>query len=262
VPTRSPALIEFRNVSVMRGERLALQDVSLRIEPGEHVAILGPNGCGKSTFIKTITRECYPLARDGTWLRILGHERWNVFELRSLLGIITNDLVASCTREASGLEIVLSGFFSSVRVMPYHRVESKMVEASMEALRTMEVDHLADREMTEMSSGEVHRVVTARALVHKPRALLLDEPCTSLDLRAQREVRGIFRNLAQSGLGLIVVTHDLADIVPEVERVILLRAGRIEADGRKRETLTAERIGALFGIPVELLERDGHYHLV
>jgi iron complex transport system ATP-binding protein len=262
MPEYSPALIEFRNVSIMRGERFALQDVSLRIELAEHVAILGPNGCGKSTFIKAITRECYPLTRPDTSLCILGHERWNIFELRNLLGIVTNDLVATCMREATAMEIVLSGFFSSVRVMPYHRVDAPMVEASMTALQTMEVDHLAERSMTEMSSGEVHRVVTARALVHRPRALLLDEPCTSLDLRAQREVRRIFRNLAQSGLGLIVVTHDLADIIPEIRRVILLRNGRIAADGGKDEILTADRLGSLFGIPVELLRRDGHYHLV
>jgi len=257
-----PALIAFRNVSIMRGERLGLSDVSLRIEPGEHVAILGPNGCGKSTFIKAITRECYPLARADSSVRILGQERWNVFELRNLLGIVTNDLVASCVRDATAMEIVLSGFFSSVCLMPYHRVSDAMIAAATGALQTMEVDHLVERPMTEMSSGEVHRVVTARALAHRPQALLLDEPCTSLDLRAQREVRRIFRNLAQSGLGLIVVTHDLADIIPEVGRVILLRAGRIEADGAKREILTAERIAALFGIPVELVERDGHYHLL
>lgn len=262
MPEPPAALIEFRNLSIIRGERLALHDVSLRIEPGEHVAILGPNGCGKSTFIKAITRECYPLARPDSSLRILGHQRWNIFELRGLLGIITNDLVASCVRDATAVEIVLSGFFSSVRLMPYHRVQPSMVEAALEALRTMEADHLAERSMTEMSSGEVHRVVTARALAHRPRALLLDEPCTSLDLRAQREVRRIFRNLAQSGLGLILVTHDLADIIPEINRVILLRAGRIEADGSKAEVLTANRLGALFGIPVELIERDGHYHLV
>jgi iron complex transport system ATP-binding protein len=262
MPEHPPALIEFRNVSIMRGERLALQDVSLRIEPAEHVAILGPNGCGKSTFIKAITRECYPLTRPGASLRILGHERWNIFELRNLLGIVTNDLVATCVREATAMEIVLSGFFSSVRVMPYHRVDAPMVEASMQALQTMEVDHLAERSMTEMSSGEVHRVVTARALVHRPRALLLDEPCTSLDLRAQRDVRRIFRSLAESGLGLIVVTHDLADIIPEIRRVILLRDGRVDADGGKDEILTADRLGSLFGIPVELLRRDGHYHLV
>jgi iron complex transport system ATP-binding protein len=257
-----PALIEFRNVSIMRGERLALRGVSLRIESAEHVAILGPNGCGKSTFIKAITRECYPLVRPKASLRILGQDRWNIFELRALLGIITNDLVAACVRESSALEIVLSGFFSSVCLMPYHRVDPSMVEASMDALRTMEVDHLTGRSMTEMSSGEVHRVVTARALVHRPRALLLDEPCTSLDLRAQRDVRRTFRNLAQSGLGLILVTHDLADIIPEIGRVILLRNGRIEADGNKSEVLTAERLGALFGISVELLERDGHFHLL
>jgi len=245
----------------MRGDRHALSGLSLRIEPGEHVAILGPNGCGKSTLIKTVTRECYPLAWPGSSMTILGEERWNVFELRSMLGIVTNDLVAACTRDASALEIVLSGFFSSVRLMPYHPVDPAMVAAAQDALRVMEAEHLAERSMTEMSSGETHRVVIARALVHRPRALLLDEPCTSLDLRAQYELRGIFRNLARSGLGLILVTHDLADVIPEVERVILLRAGRVLADGTKRDLLTEERLGGLFGSPVRLSEDDGYYRL-
>ncbi len=261
MPEGAPALIELKNVSVMRGDRLALSGLSLRIEPGEHVAILGPNGCGKSTFIKTVSRECYPLARPGSSMTILGQERWNVFELRGMLGIVTNDLVAACTRDASALEIVLSGFFSSVRLMPYHPVDEPMVEAALNALRAMEAEHLAERLMTEMSSGETHRVVIARALVHHPRALLLDEPCTSLDLRAQYELRSVFRTLAQSGLGLIMVTHDLNDVIPEIERVILLRAGEVLADGDKREILSQGRLSALFGIPVELSERDGYYRL-
>src|SRR5258708_6831788 len=98
-----PALIEFEHISVMRGVKVALDDISLRIGAGEHVAILGPNGCGKSTLIKTITRECYPLARRGSWLRILGQDRWNIFELRSMLGIVSSDLMATCTRDVSGL---------------------------------------------------------------------------------------------------------------------------------------------------------------
>ena len=101
-------LLELRNVSVMRGDNLALDQVSLRIEQGEHLCILGPNGCGKSTLIKTLTRECYPIVREDSSMRILGSDRWNVFELRSLLGIVSPDLLAACTTDATGLDVVLS----------------------------------------------------------------------------------------------------------------------------------------------------------
>src|SRR5437879_3185205 len=119
-----PPLIEFTRVSIMRGDTLALQDVSLRIGVGEHVAILGPNGCGKSTLIKTITRECYPLVAGGSSIRILGEERWNVAELRTLLGIVSSDLMMTCTRSVSGRDIVLSGFFSSIGIWPHQEVTS------------------------------------------------------------------------------------------------------------------------------------------
>src|SRR5712692_8237871 len=116
------ALIEFDNISLMRGATLALDRISLRIGVGEHVAILGPNGCGKSTLIKTITRECYPLLREGSSVRILGEERWDVSELRTLLGIVSSDLMTTCTRSVSGREIVLSGFFSSIGIWPHQEV--------------------------------------------------------------------------------------------------------------------------------------------
>src|SRR6516225_7887522 len=112
------ALIEFERISVMRGATVALDDVSLTIGAGEHIAILGPNGCGKSTLIKTITRECYPLARAGSSVEILGESLWNVVDLRKMLGIVSNDLMAQCTREITGYEIVLSGFFSSIGIWP------------------------------------------------------------------------------------------------------------------------------------------------
>src|SRR5690349_11428024 len=115
-----PALIEFTHVSVQRGRTLALDDISLKIGAGEHVAIIGPNGCGKSTFIKVITRECYPLYRAGSSLTILGQEAWNIFELRSLLGIVSSDLMAVCTRDLTGRDMVLSGFFSSIGIWPNH----------------------------------------------------------------------------------------------------------------------------------------------
>ncbi len=260
-PNESPALLCFQHVSVMRGSKRVLHDVTLAIGAGEHVAILGPNGCGKSTLIKTITRECYPLVEPESSLTILGRDTWNVFELRPLLGIVSNELVWRCTRRITGHEVVLSGFFSSIGLQPYHDVTAAMMEKTHQVLELLEAEHLADREMTEMSSGEAHRLLIGRALVHDPVALLLDEPSNSLDLRAALELRNILRALAQAGTGVLMVTHHLPDILPEIDRVILLREGRVFADGAKSEILTTERLTQLFGLPVELARRDGYYHL-
>ena len=255
------ALLDFRHISVMRGDKTALNDITLSIAAGEHVAILGPNGSGKSTLIKTITRECYPLVLAGSSLTILGRTSWNVFELRSLLGIVSNDLMSASTRDITGLDAVLSGFFSSIGIQPYHHVSPEMLEKAHAVLDLLEVPHLAEREMTALSSGEARRILIARALVHDPLALLLDEPSNSLDLRSALELRTILRKLAKAGTGILLVTHHLADLIPEIDRAILLRDGRIFADGGKQLVLTTERLTDLFGLPVELMERDGHYHL-
>src|SRR4051794_17981316 len=164
------ALLELNRVTVMRGERAALYDVSLRIEAGEHVCILGPNGCGKSTLIKTITRECYPLAQERSAISILGKERWDIFELRSRLGIVSPDLLTSCTTDATGRDVVLSGFFSSTRIFPHHAPSAELLKKTDAALARLGVFHLADRAVARMSSGEAKRTLIARALVHDPQA--------------------------------------------------------------------------------------------
>ncbi|MCL4401274.1 MAG: ATP-binding cassette domain-containing protein [Acidobacteria bacterium] len=253
------ALIEFSNVTVARDSKNVLEGITLSIHEGEQVAILGPNGSGKSSLIKTITRECYP--RRGSSLKIFGQEIWNLFELRALLGIVSNDLTQTCTRDFSAREVVLSGFFGSIGLWPYYHVTPEMECKAEEVLDLLEIGHLATRSVDEMSSGEARRVVIARALVHDPRALVLDEPTTSLDFRAKRELLAAFRKLAQSGIGIVMVTHSLTDIIPEINRVILLKSGRIVADGPKAAVLTPAALSALFGTPVEIVERRGYYHL-
>jgi iron complex transport system ATP-binding protein len=252
--------LDLNRVTVMRGERAALDDVSLRIEAGEHVCILGPNGCGKSTLIKTITRECYPLARENSSMAILGKERWDVFELRNLLGIVSPDLLAACTTDATGRDVVLSGFFSSTRIFPHHRPDPEHLRRSEEALARLGISHLAERCVMYMSSGEAKRTLIARALVHEPRTLLFDEPSNALDIAAQFQLRETMRELAQSGLAILLVTHHVSEIIPEMERVIMLRAGRVMADGAKETVLTEENLRALFSVPVRLQRQDGYFH--
>jgi iron complex transport system ATP-binding protein len=254
-------LLSLNHITVMRGERPALNDITLQIGSGEHVCILGPNGCGKSTLIKTITRECYPLATEGSSISILGKERWNIFELRSLLGIVSPDLLAACTTDSTGRDVVLSGFFSSTRIFPHHEPNPDLLARSNAALERLGISHLADRSVAHMSSGEAKRTLIARALVHEPQTLLFDEPSNALDIAAQMQLRDTMRTLAQSGLGILLVTHHVAEIIPEIERVVLLRDGKIVADGPKEKMLTAAHLSNLFNTRVQIGHHDGYYHL-
>jgi iron complex transport system ATP-binding protein len=256
-------LIELENVTVQRGPRVALDGVTLAIGQGEHVAILGPNGSGKSTLIKLISRDLYPRLKPEPWsLRILGRDTWNLFDLRHQLGLVSNDWMQMCTRDYSGFEIVLSGFFGSVGIWPYHTVTPAMEATAREVMETLEIAHLSDRATDHMSSGEARRFLIARALVHGPQALILDEPTTSLDLRATHELRETLSRLARRGIGIIMVTHHLPDIIPEMERVVLIRQGRISRDGAKRDVLEAGALSELFGVTVDVLERGGFYHVL
>jgi iron complex transport system ATP-binding protein len=256
-----PPLLDLRNVTVMRGERPALTDFTLRIEQGEHACILGPNGCGKSTLIKTITRECYPLALEGSSMAILGKQRWDVSELRSHLGIVSPDLLVSCTTEATGRDVVLSGFFSSTRIFPHHEPGPALIGRATATMARLGLSHLADRPVAEMSSGEAKRMLVARALVHDPGTLLFDEPSNALDIGAQFQLRETMRELARSGLGVLLVTHHVSEIVPEIERVILLREGRVVADGPKDAVLTEAGLRSLFGVELRLSRDGGYFHV-
>lgn len=257
----NPALIELRRVSVMRGPRIVLHDVDLVISPREHVAILGPNGSGKSTLIKTITRELYPLARPETVMKVLGQERWDVTGLRAMLGIVSNDLGPMGARRITGRDAILGSFFSSVGLWPHHEVTDEMRAKGDAVMALLEIEHLAARHLHEISSGELRRFLIGRALVHEPRALLLDEPSNSLDIFAHRELQLIMRKLAQSGITLLLITHHLPDVIPEIERVIFMKDGRLVEDGPKRKLLTARALGGLFECPVKVSREGGYYHM-
>jgi iron complex transport system ATP-binding protein len=260
IGTAASALLDLHNVTVMRGDRTALDDVTLRIAPGERVCILGPNGCGKSTLIKTITRECYPVVRPDSWMTLFGAERWDVFALRKRFGIVSPDLLQACTTDATGLDVVLSAFFSSTQVFPHHRVDPTHRARAAAVMRNTGIAHLADRTLRTMSSGEAKRTLLARAIVHDPETLLFDEPTNALDIGARRALIATMRELTAGGRGLVLVTHHVSEIIPEIDRIVMMREGRIVASGPKAEVLTEDNLRGLFGVAVRLIRDGGYFH--
>jgi len=258
-------LIELNHASVVRGGRAVLEDLDFTIRSGEHLAILGPNGSGKSSLIRLLTRQDYPVHReDGRpSLKILGRERWEVFELRRHLGIVSAELHAAFTDghgfgRLRGLDVVLSGFFASLGLFHHQEVDAAMRQQAQRALALMKAEHLADRAMDTLSTGEARRLLIARALAPDPHTLVLDEPTTGLDLSSRHRFLETLRELAAHGKTLLLVTHHVEEILPEIDRVILLRAGRVFRDGRRDTVLTDGNLSQLFELPVQL-RRSGSY---
>lgn len=257
-------LIDFQHLTVPRGDRYVLRDFCLQIRRGEHVAILGPNGSGKSTLIKAITREIYPVDRPGLKYQLLDQDDWDINDLRSHFGIVALDQLHNLSNEVTlrrvtARELLLSGFFNSLGLWPHHRVKPAQERRARELLRFLEIGHLAHRPVSEMSSGEQRRAMIGRALIHDPEALILDEPTNSLDPGAVRDFRLLLRKLAQSGKSLLLVTHHIADVIPEIERVIFIKNGKLMADGPKSANLTSAKLSKLFGARLKVVKNGRSY---
>ena len=252
-------LLSIRDASVVRGTRALIDRLSLDLLPGQHTAILGPNGSGKSTLVKLITRQLYPLA--GGEVRVFGQDRWNVTELRSLMGIVSSamqlDFDAHPPLEA--FDCVVSGFFAARGLWKHHKVTDEMRTHADEAMPRIGATHLKGRDMSSLSTGEARRVLIARALVHRPRALLLDEPCAGLDPASRRGFLEALRGVAATTT-LLLVTHHIEEILPEIGHIVMLKDGRVFREGPKAALLTTDALTALFGMPVEVAPRGDWYH--
>lgn len=252
----------------MLGGTRILDALTLTIRVGEHTAILGPNGAGKSTLIKLLTLEHYPLAGQGDAppIRVFGQERWDVFALRSKLGIVSADLHDRFVRGnanglLTGLDAVVSGFFATHGVFVHQRVTDSMRRQAMAALERIDAGRLASATVDTMSTGEARRVLIARALVHNPEVLVLDEPTRGLDLVSRHRFMERVRAVAQQGTTILLVTHHVDEIIPEIGRVILLRGGRIACDGAKEDVLTGPHLGDAFGAPLVVGQAGGYFHV-
>lgn len=260
VPERpqQPPFLQVRDAVVRRAGKDILAIDQLTIEEGESICLLGPNGAGKSTFIHLITREALPLHRDTPPVLFRGQERPVLQEVRAAMGIVSPSMQEQITVHLPALEVVIGGLYG-VLGMP-RRIEVTPADRQR-ALNTMEqlgIASLADRDIMTLSTGQARRVLIARALVSNPSAIIFDEPCTGLDPEGMFYVRQCMRAVVQSGRAVLLVTHYPEDIIPEIQRLLLVKEGRIIADGPKRQLLTDSAMSSLFDIPLQV-HKEGEY---
>jgi iron complex transport system ATP-binding protein len=260
-------ILELTDATVVKNDRAVIEGLNLTIRDGEHTAIVGPNGAGKSVLVSLLTHDERPLARgEGVApVRVFGEANWNVAELRTRLGIVSADLhlhfvAGNSEGRIRGEAAVLSAFLSSYGILRYGAVTDEMRARTARALEMVGASHLATRWMDQMSSGEARRVMLARVLVASPRVLVLDEPTTGLDLAARHSFMEQVRRVARSGTTVILITHHIDEIIPEIDRIVLLHEGRIVGDGPKPQLLSADHLSRIFGLPVAVDVADGYHY--
>jgi iron complex transport system ATP-binding protein len=256
----SSSIIDFKNISIFRNDKVILDSFTLKIGIDENVAIIGPNGCGKSTFIKLIVKDIYPSYIEEYYhCKVFGEDNWSLEELRKKLGIVNSELQYSFNGEISGFDMIMSGYFGSYKVYDGFSVTGEMVDSVERMSKFLGIGGLINKYVNTMSSGEQRKFLIARALINNPKALILDEPTNSLDVHSIQSLKVLMSNIVNQNKNIILVTHTVSDIIPEIGRVIMIKDGKIFEDGRKSEVLKKEKLEELFSMKLELIENNQNY---
>ncbi len=257
-----PKLLDIHNATVYRDTKKIFDGFSLSVEQGQSTAIIGPNGAGKSTLLKLLSRELYPVVKDDSHVKILGMERPILWELREKIGLVSADLQQGFVPEVSGLGVVVSGLHNSIGLFHYQDITESQVDRGRQVLEELGIEDLANRPFRQMSTGQQRRCLLGRALIHNPDHLILDEPTSGLDLNATYHYLNTIRQLLQQEKTILLATHHIHEIPPEIQRVVFLRGGRVVADGNKEEMLTDCWMSQLFELPLSVTESNGFYQVL
>lgn len=257
--SRQQPFLEICQADVFQGSHQVFHKLDLTLYQGEHTVILGPNGAGKSTLIKLLTRELYPRVAENSYVKIDGSERVIIWELRKKIGLVSQDLQAAYDGHIKALDVVLSGLFGSVGIHMHQTPSAEQIQAAVSALAEVGLSDYAERYYVHLSTGQQRRLLLARALIHKPKVLILDEPTNGLDLQGAFALIRLLRRLAQTGVSLVLVTHHLSEIIPEISRAVLLKNGQVVGDGDKAQVLTEAALTQVYDTALVLTQTDGFY---
>lgn len=254
-------IVNFNHVNVAYEDENVLKDIHLCIEQGEHTAILGANGSGKSTLIKLFSNDLYPRYSEDMTKEVFGQKVWDIWELKKHLGIITNELHYEFIQRAGFLnafEVTLSGFYSTFHLYEHQSFSPLHVNKVNEVLNFLEIEHLRHKKIAHMSTGEIRKCIIARALVHEPKAMILDEPTVGLDIKAQINFVKLMRKLSTQTT-IILITHHLEEIFEEIQKVVMIKKGEIYQHGDKEQLLSDEHLSHLFDLPLHVNCEQGRY---
>jgi iron complex transport system ATP-binding protein len=258
---QSDPIVRLDHVSFIRNSNRILHDIGLCIDHGQHWAIIGQNGSGKTSLISIINGYHQPSQGKACVLgRKFGSS--DLRELRLHIGECSSEIRNMIHQWESVRDIVISGKFASIGL--YETPSAKDNEHACVLIDIFGLSGMSDRRFSTLSDGEKQKTLLARALMPEPELLLLDEPCSGLDIKAREELLTAVQKMAvmEGGPTLIYITHHIEEILPSITHVLALRKGKVIASGEREEILTNEVLSNTFEVPVELHKTGGRLWVV
>ena len=252
-------LITIKHASVRRNDNNIVEDLNFEINKGEHIAVLGPNGAGKSTLFRICCMEVHPLWSDTLELKRFGEERISKEQLRQKMGIVSKELLEICSSNYIARDIIAGGMLSSIGLDFHHHISKEMWETIDNTIEKYDCKKLENKMMKNLSTGEAQKVLLARALVLEPELLLLDEAANGLDFPSRSIYRNTLDTVIKEGKTVVIITHDLSQVLPEINKIVFMKDGKIVETGKKKDMLTEKKLSALYGKEVYLDQRNGLY---
>lgn len=252
-----PPLIEMQNVQVRIGRKEIFSELSLTLPPDRSSAVIGPNGSGKSTLLKLIFRDLYPEANENSVFKILGQLPRERDQLRLRMGLVSHELQTKIDKGSSVLQVVVAAYYSSLTTYSHQVYTDEQYDTAKKYLEFVGIGHLADQFFVALSTGEQRRCLLARSLIHDPEYLILDEPTSGLDIKATHQYMEAMSMLVAAGKKIVLVTHHMNEILPEIDWFVFLKDGALVEEGAREDLLTDEKLSSLFEIPIQINDTDG-----
>lgn len=255
-------IFELRDACVQRSSKTILHVDSFEFFEGESIALLGPNGAGKSTFIQLLTREILPLYKENPPFLFYGNARPTTKDIRKTLGVVSATMHDEVRVHLPVKDIVCGGLFGTLGLPNHVSTEKEDWDKTQQILKELGIQELSERDIMTLSTGQVRRALIAREMIRRPNVLVMDEPCTGLDPQGMYYVRKTMQTLTQQGVSLVLVTHYPEDIIPSINRVLLIKDAHIFADGAKEDILRSEIMEELFDVPLRIVKNREWYSLL
>jgi iron complex transport system ATP-binding protein len=244
-------VIHMKDISWIYGKKHILRNISWEVNRGEHWAIVGLNGSGKTSLLNMVNGYIWPSRGE---VSVLGKEfgKYDIRELRKKIGWVSSSLQDEFYTGETAEEIVLSGKNATIGL--YDKPKQRDIEHASVLLKRFKCAHIARQPYWTLSQGEKQKVLIVRALISSPRLLIMDEPCTGLDIFSREKMLSIIENIGRkkSAPTLLYVSHRIEEILPVFSHTLLLRHGEVHSKGKTKDILTKRNLSDFFGMPVEV----------
>ena len=250
---------DAKNINCFKNGFRVITDLNLKISYSENIILIGPNGSGKSSLIDVINRNIYPVVANESKLKIFDKELINLWELRKRISTVNNEIKNRINPYLQVFDLILSGLYGRYCYIQ-NKSESDFYKVE-EFMNKMNIKNLSNKYFSYLSDGEKQISLIARALIKKPKILILDEPIANLDYKSKFFVIDKVNELSKLNTKILCVTHDISMITKIYDRVIMLKGGEIIADGYQNKVINRENLKNLYGIEVEVTKNNGLWNI-